>query len=133
MTGGASLSAPVAGGRAGIKATAVVLDSGRPTGSGLARFGTNATPEAQGIVDEQPSQLANAETQHQSGVAVTASYVSKLLKLEAGVTPLGFPKEHVTGRIELTPRLSTHATARLWAARQPVTDRITAYRSEELG
>ncbi|WP_257557607.1 cellulose biosynthesis protein BcsC [Sphingobium sp. CFD-2] len=127
MTGSASLSAPVAGGRVGVKATAVVLDSGRPTGSGLARFGTNATPEAQGIVDEQPSQLTSAETQHQSGVAVTASYVSKLLKLEAGVTPLGFPKEHVTGRIEVTPRLSTNATARIWADRKPVTDSIIAY------
>ena len=131
MTGSASVSTPFAGGRVGVKATAVVLDAGRPTGSGLARFGTNATPEAQGIVDEQPSVLTNAETQHQSGVAVTASYVSKLLKLEAGVTPLGFPKEHVTGRIEVTPRLSTNATMRIWADRKPVTDSIIAYAGTE--
>src|SRR3546814_12862730 len=74
-----------------------------------------------------PTRRASDLTQHQSGVAVTASYVSKLLKLEAGVTPLGFPKEHVTGRIELTPRLSTNATARIWADRKPVTDSIIAY------
>ncbi|WP_242127126.1 cellulose biosynthesis protein BcsC [Sphingobium sp. Sx8-8] len=127
MTGSAQLSAPFAGGRVGAKATAVVLDSGRPTGSGLARFGTNATPEAQAIVDQQPAQLTNADTQHESGVAITASYVSKLLTLEAGVTPLGFPKEHMTGKIELTPRLSAHATARIWAERKPVTDSIVAY------
>jgi Tfp pilus assembly protein PilF len=127
MTGGAQLSTNVAGGRVGVKASAVVLDSGRPTGSGLARFGTNATPEAQGIVDEQPSQLTSAETQHESGVAITASYVSNLLKLEAGTTPLGFPKERVTGKIELTPRLSTNASARIWADRKPVTDSIISY------
>src|SRR3546814_14482820 len=42
-------------------------------------------------------------------------------------TPRGFPKEHVTGRIELAPRLSTNATARIWADRKPVTDSIIAY------
>jgi tetratricopeptide (TPR) repeat protein len=127
MTGSAQLSTHVAAGRIGAKATAVVLDSGRPAGSGLARFGTNATPEAQGIVDEQPSQLTNADTQHESGVGITASYVSKLLTVEAGTTPLGFPKEHLTGKIEVTPRLFANASARLWADRKPVTDSLVAY------
>ncbi|HUD92368.1 cellulose synthase subunit BcsC-related outer membrane protein, partial [Sphingobium sp.] len=127
MTGSAQLSTNVGGGRAGIKATAVVLDSGRPTGSGLARFGTNATPEAQAIVDELASVLTNAETQHESGVAITASYVSNLLRVEAGTTPLGFEKEHITGKIEATPRLSQYASVRVWADRKPVTDSIIAY------
>lgn len=127
MSGSVQLSAEAAGGRIGAKAMAVVPDSGRPIGSGLARFGTNATPEAIAIVNRQPSQLATAETQHFSGVAITASYVSKLLKAEVGTTPLGFPKNHLTGKLEVTPRLSAGASARIWAERAPVVDSIISY------
>ena len=46
IAGSAKISTSFAGGRVGLSARAVSIDSGQPTGSGLARFGTNGTPEA---------------------------------------------------------------------------------------
>ncbi|WHO37288.1 cellulose synthase subunit BcsC-related outer membrane protein [Sphingobium sp. AP49] len=127
LTGTAEISTGLGGGRIKAKAEAVVLDSGRPTGSALARFGRNATPEAQGIVAEQPSQLVNAQTQHASGVALSAAYETPLLQLELGTTPLGFEDNEVTWRAAISPRLSPYATARVWAERKPVTDSVLSY------
>lgn len=127
ISGGAKISTALAGGRVGLSARAVSVDAGRPTGSGLARFGTNATAEAQGIVARQPSQLVQADTQHASGVGLSGSYESDLLKLEVGTTPLGFAKSHIAGRAEISPRLSAHSTARVWLSREAVTDSIASY------
>jgi tetratricopeptide (TPR) repeat protein len=127
LTGDAQISTDFAGGRVSAKASAVVLDSGQPTGSGLARFGRNPTVEAVGIVAEEPSDLTSAETQHASGVAVLVGYESKILKADVGSTPLGFPKKDVSAGITVTPRLSRYSTARIWAERRPVTDSIVAY------
>lgn len=127
ISGSAKFSTDFAHGRMGVTARPVSIDAGRPTGSGLARFGTNATPEAEAIVAKLPSALTQAETQHASGVALSASYESDLVKLEAGSTPLGFAKTHVTGHAEITPRLSAHSKARLWVGREAVTDSIVAY------
>ncbi|MET0249944.1 MAG: tetratricopeptide repeat protein, partial [Sphingobium sp.] len=104
LSGTAEISTGLGNGRVSGKAHAVVLDSGRPTGSGLARFGRNATPEAEGIVDEQPSDLAQAKTQHAAGVAVSLAYETPLLKVELGTTPLGFEDTEVTWQAAVTPR-----------------------------
>lgn len=127
LTGDTRISTGLAGGRVSAKATAVVLDSGRPTGSGLARFGRNATPEAQGIVDALPSQLVNAETQRDSGVALSAAFDHKLVQGDVGITPIGFIKTHLTAGVAVTPRLSRYSSARVWAERRAVTDSIVSY------
>lgn len=127
LSGTAEVSTGLGNGRISGKAQAVVLDSGRPTGSGLARFGRNATPEAEGIVAEQPSDLVEAKTQHAAGVAVSLAYETPLLKAELGTTPLGFEDTEVTWQAAVTPRFSPHATGRAWVERKPVTDSVLAY------
>lgn len=123
----AKLSTGMAGGRLGVQAQAVVIDAGRPTGSGLARYGRNGTAEAQAIVDQLPSQLAAAETEHAAGAAIAATYDSDLVKADFGTTPIGFDKVHAAGGIAVTPRLSENSTARVFAEYRPVTDSVTSY------
>jgi hypothetical protein len=109
------------------RASAVTIDAGRPTGSGLARFGTNATIEAQAIVNQVASQLVNAETQRASGVAVSAGYADKLVQVEGGTTPIGMGRTKAVWRAEVTPQLSDHGSARAWFERKPVTDSVVSY------
>lgn len=123
----ATVSTGLAGGRVFATAHALALDAGRPTGSGLARFGHNPTAEAQAIVDKVPSVLTQATSQHKSGVALSAGYKSDWVNVDVGTTPLGFYKHHVTGGVEVTPQLSQHVSARVWANRRPVTDSVIAY------
>ncbi|TPG42574.1 cellulose synthase [Sphingomonas koreensis] len=127
LGGSATVSTDIAGGRISGKAEAVVVDAGRPTGSALARFGRNPTSEAQAIVAQQPSQLAQAATQHASGVALSASYEGKTVQADVGTTPLGFEKTNVVGGVSITPHLSPHSTIKLHAERRPVTDSVVSY------
>ncbi len=123
----AKLSTGVGSGRVGVQAQAVVLDAGRPTGSGLARFGRNATEEAQAIVDQREAQLSAADTQSAAGVAVSATYEDDLVRADVGVTPLGFERQDVTGGVTVTPRFSSRASGRIWGERRPVTDSVISY------
>ena len=123
----AELSTGLVGGRVSVKANAVVLDSGQPTGSGLARFGRNPTIEAQAIVDAVASDLVAARSQHASGVAPSVAYEDKLVKVDVGSTPIGFGKTNIAGGVTLTPRLSSAVTSRIWADRRPVTDSVVSY------
>mgnify|MGYP001063311917 FL=1 len=127
IKGTTKFSTDLAGGRAYVRAEATVLDAGRPSGSGLARFGRNATLEAQAIVDEVPSPLVQADTQHKSGVALAVGYESDLLKLEAGTTPIGIGETELTFHGEVSPRLSENALVRGWVERQAVTDSVISY------
>lgn len=127
LSGEAQISTNLAGGRVSAKAKAVLLDAGRPTGSGLQRFGRNPTMEALGIVAQVKSPLADADTQSASGVALSVGYDSKRLKVDVGTTPLGFHKTNVSAGLTVTPRLSRYSSLRLWAERRPVTDSVIAY------
>ncbi|SFO41415.1 cellulose synthase subunit BcsC-related outer membrane protein [Sphingomonas sp. OK281] len=127
LSGTATLSTGVAGGRVSVSATPVVIDSGRPTGSALARFGRNATPEAQGIVNALPSALVQADTQHASGVAVAASYDSPGVRIEVGSTPIGFDNTEVTWGFTAKPKISRTVSAQGWVKREPVTDSVASY------
>jgi hypothetical protein len=104
MRGTAEISTGLFGGRVHARAEAVVIDAGRPTGSALARFGTNATPEAQGIVNKQVSLLKQAETQHKSGVAVSAGYDDQTLHVDVGSTPINMGRTTVSFHAGVTPR-----------------------------
>ncbi len=127
LSGTATLSTGLAGGRISVSATPVVIDSGRPTGSALARFGRNATPEAQGIVNALPSALVQADTQHASGVAVAASYDSPGVRIDVGSTPIGFDNTEVTWGFTAKPKISRTVSAQGWVKREPVTDSIASY------
>jgi tetratricopeptide (TPR) repeat protein len=127
LSGTATLSTGVAGGRVSVSATPMVIDSGRPTGSSLARFGRNATPEAQGIVNALPSVLTQADTQHASGVAVAASYDSPGVRIDVGSTPIGFENTEVTWGFTGKPKISNTVSAQGWVKREPVTDSVVSY------
>ncbi|AJP74364.1 cellulose synthase [Sphingomonas hengshuiensis] len=127
ITGAAELSTGLAGGRVRARAEAVVIDSGRPTGSGLARFGRNATIEARAIVDEERAVLAQAKTQQASGVAFTVGYADQNVQVEGGTTPVGMGETRATFRASVTPELSPGVRAKAWAERKAVTDSVVSY------
>ncbi|MFM2372541.1 MAG: hypothetical protein RIS85_2263, partial [Pseudomonadota bacterium] len=127
IKGTAEFSTGVAGGRIKARAEAVVIDAGRPSGSGLARFGQNATIEAQAIVDKERAVLKDAGTQHNSGVALSLGYEDETVQVEGGTTPLGMGKTQATFRAAVTPRLSDAVTTKAWIERKPVTDSVVSY------
>jgi thioredoxin-like negative regulator of GroEL len=127
IKGTVKLSTGLLDGRVYASGDAIVIDAERPTGSGLARFGRNATAEAQAIVDEVPSVLAAAGTQHRSGLAPAVGYESNAVKAEVGTTPIGMAKTKLTGRLEASPRIGEHARIKAYVERKPVTDSVVAY------
>ena len=129
IKGTADISTGLLGGRIRARAEAVMIDSGRPEGSALARFGRNATIEARSIVNKVPSPLVQAVTQQASGVALSAAYENDLVQAEVGTTPLNIGRTKLAFRAALTPRLTPNLTARVWVERKPVTDSIISYAS----
>ncbi|MYL96500.1 tetratricopeptide repeat protein [Novosphingobium sp. FGD1] len=127
IKGSAKVSTGALAGRVFARAEAVVADAGRPTGSGLARFGRNATAEAQAIVDEVPSPLVNAESQQASGAAFSVGYESDAVQVEVGTTPIGMGKTRFAGRAAISPELSPGLRATAFAERKPVTDSVVSY------
>lgn len=127
MRGTAEISTGLFGGRVHARAEAVVIDAGRPTGSALARFGTNATREATGIVLQQPSVLEQAETQHKSGVAVSAGYDDQTVHVDVGSTPINMGRTTVSFHAGVTPSLGGGVQAQAWVERRPVTDSIISF------
>ncbi|WP_157220064.1 cellulose biosynthesis protein BcsC [Flavisphingomonas formosensis] len=125
--GTVTVSTGFAGGRVSASASPVVVDSGRPTGSGLARFGYNPTIEAQAIVDKVPSPLVQAETQQDSGVAFDVGYQNGAFKADVGSTPIGFSKTQIQGGVSVSPKLSQDVSAKLFGERRPVTDSVVSY------
>lgn len=127
IKGSAKLSTGVAGGRVYARAEATVIDAGTPGRSALARFGRNATIEAQSIVNKVPSPLVNAQSQSASGVAFAGGYESDLVKAEVGTTPVGMGQTKVTFHAEVTPKVSRDVQVSAMVERKPVTDSITSY------
>ena len=127
ITGSASISTGIGNGRLSAKAEAVVLDAGAPSASGAARFGGNGIAEATAIGGQVAPRNIGVDSQHAAGVALSASYKSPLVELEAGVTPLGLGNTKATWRAAVTPRFSPDASAKLWFERQPVKDSIISY------
>lgn len=127
LSGTATVSTGLAGGRISVSASPVVLDSGRPSASALARFGGNATAEARGIVAALPSALIQAETQHASGVAIAASYDSPGLRIDLGSTPIGFDDTEVTWGFTAKPKFSRTVSGQAWVRREAVTDSVLSY------
>lgn len=127
IRGAVEVSTGLQGGRVRARAEAVVIDSGRPTGSGLARFGQNGTIEAQAIVDEERAALVQAPTQQASGVAFTVGYADRTIQVEGGSTPIGMGETNATFRAAITPELSPGVQAKAWVERKPVTDSVLSY------
>lgn len=123
----AELSTGVLRGRVRARADAVVIDAGRPNGSGLARFGQNGTIEAQAIVDEVRAALVQAPTQQASGVAFTVGYADRIVQVEGGTTPVGMGETKATFRAAITPEFAPGAQSKAWIERKPVTDSVLSY------
>uniref|UniRef100_UPI00123B8DB0 cellulose biosynthesis protein BcsC n=1 Tax=Sphingobium estronivorans TaxID=1577690 RepID=UPI00123B8DB0 len=127
LTGSAAVSTSVGNGRVAVKAEAVVLDAGTPEASGAARFGGNGISEAAAIVGQVDPRNAAVAAQHASGVALSASYKSGLVQLEAGTTPLGIGDTKAVWHAAVTPRFSSVASGKIWFERQPVKDSVLSY------
>lgn len=125
--GTATVATGFAGGRISASASPVVLDAGQASRSGQARFGYNPTIEAQAIVDQQPSPLVAADTQHDSGVAFDVAYQNGAFKADVGTTPVGFNKTNIQGGVSVSPKLNENVSARIWGERRPVTDSVLSY------
>ena len=123
----AGASTAFAGGRISVTVAPTVIDSGAPSLSGTARFGTNATAEALAIVARQPARLAAVDTQYQSGVALSIGYVSETVQADVGTTPLGFMEADVQGGFSWRPRLGANGVMRLFVERRPVQESILSY------
>lgn len=117
----------LAGVKVAVSASPVVLEAGAMSRSALARFGTNATAQALGVVAKEPAQLAPAGRGGASGVGLTVTGSAGGVTAEAGVTPLGFERVNVTGRVALEEKLAPGTTVSLYAERKPVTDSVTSY------
>ncbi|SDA28290.1 cellulose biosynthesis protein BcsC [Sphingomonas sp. NFR15] len=126
---GATVTASTHIGNAKISASVspVVLDAGSMSRSGLARFGTNPTAEATGIVNQAVSQLTLADTQHDAGVAASVAITVGALKADVGATPMGFRKTNVEGGASFTPKLGDHVTVGIHGERRAVTDSLLSY------
>lgn len=127
IKGSAKISTGMLSGRVYGKVEATVADSGRPTGSGLARFGRNPTPEAYAIVNEAEAELAAADTQQASGVAFSVGYESDAVQLEAGTTPLGMGKTKFAGRAGVSPKVGENTRISAFVEHKPVTDSVLSY------
>jgi hypothetical protein len=105
----------------------VILEAGALSASALARFGSNATPEAEGIVARQPSALVPADAQQGSGVGFSAKLQAGPATLEAGVTPVGFNRVNPEGALRLQGQVGDGTTAGVYVEREPVTDSVVSY------
>ncbi|WCT73312.1 cellulose synthase subunit BcsC-related outer membrane protein [Sphingomonas naphthae] len=114
-------------GRVELSASPVYVDAGRPTGTALARFGTNPLPAAEAVAGNFTPVYPGAPSQHDSGVAVRLAYDTGSLQLDGGTTPIGFGKTEIQGGARFAPRLGRDMTARIFAERRPVTDSVTSY------
>jgi len=110
-----------------VTATPTVLSPGSISQSGLARFGQNATPEAEGIVALQPAQLAGVGTQHNSGVGFGAEMSVAGFTADAGVTPLGFERVTPIGKLDYQTNITPQTVIDLSAERAGVDDSATSY------
>ena len=110
-----------------VSASPVVLDAGNMSRSGLARFGTNPTAEATGIVNKAVSQLTPALSQHDAGVAASVAITVGALKADVGATPMGFQKTNVEGGASFTPKIGDHVTVGIHGERRAVTDSLLSY------
>ncbi|QDK35132.1 cellulose biosynthesis protein BcsC [Sphingomonas sp. IC081] len=127
IKGSVRFSTDVPTGRVYAKAEATVLDAGSPSKSGQARFGQNATIEADNIVAQTEAQFDGPGSVNASGVAFSAGYESDFAQAEAGTTPIGMGKTKVTFRGAVTPEVSPGFRVSAVAERKPVTDSVLSY------
>ncbi|WP_269715612.1 cellulose synthase subunit BcsC-related outer membrane protein [Caulobacter sp. NIBR2454] len=131
------LSAKVTGsispfGRGRLSATLnpVSLDAGTPTDDSLQRFGTNPLSVARDTIsDVTPPVLRRPNPHTAAGVAAQVAYEVDGLKVDMGVTPIGFAKPpEMTGGLSVEPNIGG-LRPRVWIERRAVTDSVTSYAS----
>ena len=127
IKGSVRFSTDVPSGRVYAKAEATVIDSGSPNKSGQARFGQNATIEADNIVAQTEAQFDGPGSVNASGVAFSGGYESDFAQAEVGTSPIGMGKTKLTFRGAVTPKITQDVRASAVVERKPVTDSILSY------
>ncbi len=127
IKGSVRVSTDAPGGRVFARAEAVVIDAGAPNKSGQARFGQNATIEANNIVAQTEAQFSGPGSVNASGVAFSGGYESDTVQAEVGTTPIGMGKTTVAFHGAVTPKITEHLRATAMVERKPVTDSVVSY------
>lgn len=127
IKGSVRVSTDAPGGRVFARAEAVVIDAGSPNKSGQARFGQNATIEADNIVAQTEAQFDGPGSVNASGIAFSAGYDSDTVQAEVGTTPIGMGKTTVAYHAAITPKVTQNLRASVMAERKPVTDSVVSY------
>jgi hypothetical protein len=108
-----------------IRATPVTLDGGTPQAAYAtsSRFGS-------GPVAAYNQALTNGtaiKDQTASGVGLALGYETRQLRVDAGVTPLGFPESNVVGGINYHTGLTDQTSIAVDISRRAVTDSVLSY------
>ena len=127
LSGTAEYSTDFADGRIFARAQAVALDAGVPSESSEFKFGRNGLLQARALVAETDPVLADIDSQHEAGVALSAGYRGDLVSADIGSTPVGFERVQVVGGVSVSPSLSQYAKGKAWFERRPVTDSLLSY------
>lgn len=127
IKGSVRFSTDVPSGRIYAKAEATVIDAGSPTKSGQARFGQNATIEADNIVAQTEAQFDGPGSVNASGVAFSGGYESDFAQAEVGTSPIGMGKTKLTFRGAVTPKIAQDVRVSAVVERKPVTDSVLSY------
>ncbi|PKU25743.1 cellulose biosynthesis protein BcsC [Telmatospirillum siberiense] len=113
---------PVGGGRLGLQAAAVDLNSGSSStdSNTLRRLGSNATVAA--------GAMKNASSGQQSGAVAGIDYQWDNLKMDVGSTPMGFLTHNLVGGASWAPSFANRAvTVTMEGLRRSVTDSLLSY------
>ncbi|WP_369058505.1 cellulose synthase subunit BcsC-related outer membrane protein [Caulobacter sp. 73W] len=126
---GGSIS-PFGRGRLSATLNPVSLDAGTPTDESLQRFGSNPLSVARDTISGvTPPVLRRPNPHTAAGVAAEVAYEVDGLKVDIGVTPVGFAKPpEMTGGLSVEPNIGG-LRPRVWIERRPVTDSVTSYAS----
>jgi Tfp pilus assembly protein PilF len=125
----ASLSLPLFGaGRLSATMSPVALNAGTAAPASRRRFGTNAIPDALGVVAPR-SGLAALDPGPQSAAGVAASLGLEVggLKADVGTTPIGMGANRVVGGVSYEQRFGPTVSAKAFVERRPVTDSLASY------
>jgi len=121
VSAGIEARGPVGGGEVAVRATPVLADAGnleRDVNT-LRRYGSNALAGPGGGTAPRSN---SAE-----GVGFGVQYRREGLAVDAGTTPIGFPRTEFVGGVEVSPAIGTNLRVRALAERRAVTDSLLSW------
>ncbi|MBR0654624.1 cellulose biosynthesis protein BcsC [Plastoroseomonas arctica] len=121
ISAGIEARGPLAGGDVSVRATPVLADAGslERDPNTLRRYGGNALAGPGGGTAPRSN---SAE-----GVGFGVQYRREGLVIDAGTTPIGFPRTEFVGGIEISPAIGSNLRIRALAERRAVTDSLLSW------